>query len=1179
MKNSLIILLTILGMQDAYGQLSFSKNIIIDNSFGVVSPRAMVSTDLDDDGDLDLLIGSSGDNTISWLENLDGLGNFSKPQIITDIARDPESVYAADVDDDGDQDVIVAFGDNQVAWYENINGDESTWFIREITRAALNVTSVYASDMDGDGDVDIISASSGEVVWYENNNGQIGSQENPIGNETATSVMAEDVDGDGDMDILTSSSSNDSISWYENTDGLGNFSTINTITSNADGAVDVYAADIDNDGDLDVLSASSRDDKIAWYRNNDGQGNFSGQRLISTNADFASSVYAGDLDGDGDMDVLSTSRDDLKVAWYENLNGHGGFSSEKIIADDHDSASIVLAANFDGDNDLDVVSVAFVDDKIEWFKNTDGQGTFVSEAILTTNTLVASSVFSADLDGDGDMDLLSASSVDNEVSWFENLDGAGNYGNQKIIAKTQFLLYEVYASDIDNDGDMDVLSASFGGKKWYENLDGQGNFSEAREIEEFSGGAKSILTADVDGDGDMDVLYSNSTSFGGDIIAWHENIDGLGNFGNGNTISTVTDDVRSIAAADLDADGDMDIVSASADDRTIAWYENTDGQGTFSAQIVIANDITQANEINLVDIDGDDDIDIFSGAEANNNQILWFENTNGLGTFVQQAIITDDAPFVNSIFAGDLDGDGDMDLVSGSDTIADSKIAWYENTDGQGNFGSQQLISTNSELPRSVFVADLNGDGVFDIASASARDGEIAWYANAGLPINQITGNVSFDIDTNGCSSNGISARNVKVVTSNGIDEIATFALSDGSYEIPVGEGDFTTQIENISNDFTSTPGSQSSTFAGSGLMETINFCLAANRDFNDLSLSIIPISSDPIPGMVSTYQMVFENNGTSQQNGAVVFEFDDSKLQFLSASETVTSQTSNSINFNFTGLNPFETRSINLEFQVFTSPVVSVSDELVSIATISPTTGDDNEIDNTFILEQIVTDDYSPNNIIVLEGDEIQQDESSEFLNYVIRFQNSRMNTVSKIVIENSLDQNLDSSTLELQNTSHEARVEIINGAQVNFTFDSINLPSSTNDPGNSYGFVAYRVKPISNVDIGDLINNSAQIFFDSDPAIETDAISTEIIQTLSLPENDLSLIDVYPNPAQNLISISKANGQILTIYNLDGRELMKISIPSSQFQLDTSELISGVYFLSFKSEYATEIRKLIKR
>ena len=96
-----------------------------------------------------------------------------------------------------------------------------------------------------------------------------------------------------------------------------------TITTDADGAYSVFAVDVDGDGDMDVLSASSNDDKIAWYEN-DGSENFTAH-VITTSADGAASIYAVDVDSDDDMDVLSASFFDDKIAWYENISCDSGF--------------------------------------------------------------------------------------------------------------------------------------------------------------------------------------------------------------------------------------------------------------------------------------------------------------------------------------------------------------------------------------------------------------------------------------------------------------------------------------------------------------------------------------------------------------------------------------------------------------------------------------------------------------------------------------------------------------------------------------------------------------------------------------------------------------------------------------------------------------------------------------
>jgi uncharacterized repeat protein (TIGR01451 family) len=338
-----------------------------------------------------------------------------------------------------------------------------------ITTAANDAISVYASDLDGDGDIDVLSASlnDNKIAWYENDGmGNFGAQQIiTTATNAAWDVYASDLDGDGDIDVLSASLYDNKIAWYAN-DGMGNFGAQQTITTAASGASSVYASDLDGDGDMDVLSASAYDYKIAWYAN-DGMGNFGAQQIITAAANGAWSVYASDLDGDGDMDVLSTSTYDNKVAWYEN-DGIGNFGAQQIITTAANQAQSVYASDLDGDGDMDVLSASFDDDKIAWYAN-DGMGNFGAQQIITTDANDAYSVYASDLDGDGDMDVLSASS--NKIAWYAN-DGMGNFGAQQIITTAANGGYSVYASDLDGDGDMDVLSASYYDDKiaWYENL-------------------------------------------------------------------------------------------------------------------------------------------------------------------------------------------------------------------------------------------------------------------------------------------------------------------------------------------------------------------------------------------------------------------------------------------------------------------------------------------------------------------------------------------------------------------------------------------------------------------------------------------------------------------------------------------------------------------------------------
>ena len=132
------------------------------------------------------------------------------------------------------------------------------------------------------------------------------------------SVFAIDLDGDDDIDVLSAAPAADRVSWYENLDGQGNFGPENIITNSVDGPNAVFSADLDNDLDNDVLSANTIDGEIVWYEN-DGLGNFGPLQIITTNAPGTLSVFAADLDNDTDIDVLSASQIDNKIAWYENL--------------------------------------------------------------------------------------------------------------------------------------------------------------------------------------------------------------------------------------------------------------------------------------------------------------------------------------------------------------------------------------------------------------------------------------------------------------------------------------------------------------------------------------------------------------------------------------------------------------------------------------------------------------------------------------------------------------------------------------------------------------------------------------------------------------------------------------------------------------------------------------------
>lgn len=357
----------------------------------------------------------------------------------------------------------------------------------------------------------------------------------------------------------------------------GQFGAQQIISTEAYTAGSVYSADIDGDGYQDVLSASRGDGRLDWYKNN-GQGDFGPPLLIGV-VPYVDWIRAADLDGDGDMDILSLDKSNDKLVWFENLDGLGNFSAQKIINTEVDLPMQIMAADIDGDGDQDVLSISKYDTKVAWYENLDGLGNFGDQNIIKSDAFQA--VFASDIDGDGDIDVLAADPYFKRLYWYENLDGLGNFGPGNIIVETPDYggLNYIYAIDIDNDGDQDVLTAEFGGNRiaWYENLDGIGSFGPQMVIDDELIKPMEVFAIDLDGDGDNDVLAPSSVSPAGNIspVVWYENLDGEGDFSAAQIVVGTLVFARSVHAADLDNDGDIDVLSASQNDDTIAWYENS----------------------------------------------------------------------------------------------------------------------------------------------------------------------------------------------------------------------------------------------------------------------------------------------------------------------------------------------------------------------------------------------------------------------------------------------------------------------------------------------------------------------------------------------------------------------------------------------------------------------------
>ncbi|MCG2611992.1 T9SS type A sorting domain-containing protein [Flavobacterium sp. SM15] len=1187
MKSIITFSLVLFTALLANAQVEFEEHVVIDPALYVNTPNSVVSADLDGDGDKDVLTSSYYGNRLVWLENLNGLGDDVALHVISSTIQTAWGVYTADLDGDDDLDVVVAsLSGNGLTWYENTDGN-GTFVLKQATYA-YQPNLVMAADMDNDTDLDLVwsSKNDGTINWIRNSDG-LGTFATTFNLENnVSSVMSfypADMDGDGDNDIVScyaTDGGSHGVTWYKN-NGFGIFGSKIVISNAVDYVTSVYAGDLDGDGDMDVVSASGGDDKIAWYKNLDGIGTFGAQQVLSLTADAAAVVRIADVDGDNDKDVIFGSNDDKTIGWFKNIDGMGNFSSETFIAPNSGDIRDIYFSDMDADGDLDFLTASNIDNNIKLFKNTDGTGNFAS-SILTKHIDGGRIVVADDLDGDGDKDIIAASYWDDKISWFKNLDGQGNfYNSQTIISATINGASSVFVGDVNGDGFKDVLTTSYIDNTvvWYKNTDGLGTFAAPQIIDANLYQSSRVYLSDIDNDGDLDVFALGSTK-----IAWYKNLDGQGSFSTPQTIDNINNfTMYDMSFGDLDSDGDLDISVAGT--YGMMRYLNINGQGTFGTRLLIETSNHKAVSTKITDIDGDGDNDLvyigYIGTSATSSFVGWSENMNGLGSFGSLQIISTILSTPKSVIVADFDNDGDMDVASSAQGDG-GVIAWYENTDGQGTFANtQQIISQTSNSPFDLFAADIDNNNRVDIVSISNFDDKISWHKNLGvLSSNSISGTVRFDLLGDGCTDTDALVSGILLVATDNTTTNATFSQENGQFQIyTTEEGLVTTQLTSqLPTYYAATPVNFESNFTGLGNSDNVNFCIAPIATINDLSVSVYQVMNNPRPGFMTGYRIVYKNTGTTQLSGDVSFEFDASKLNFLNATENIASQTSNTLTFNFTDLNPFETKTIDLRFNVFVPPTTSIGDVLIAKATINPVVGDFTPQDNVIYHNQVVVGSLDPNDITCLEGDQVLIGDADKYLHYLIRFQNTGTADAVNVRVDNILDNKLDWTTMQLESLSHPGSVSIRNGSEVSFVFNNMNLPDSTNDEPNSHGFIAYKIKPKGDVEVGDIINATAAIYFDFNPPVVTNTESTEFVETLSAVDFKVDKVSVYPNPTNGVLNIvSNVSINSIEIYNHLGQLMLSDKNTS---RIDVSSLSQGVYLMTLKDvSGATHTKMITKR
>lgn len=743
------------------GQFSPVKYIVKpDLSSGASQIEA---ADLDADGDEDILVLSEAGHPAHFIENTEDTTEFVFHPITQ--CWDDFSAFA-DIDADGLLDVVLRVGPTTVTeawWYRNLGGFEfadGQYLIYDYVRFA---------DMDGDSDVDIycgINNSSGTLgIQIARNDGQaqftaVTQPIPPMGSFDWNRDLLIDVENDGDMDI---------VGYMSNTGGVVPriFLNVGQLTFQQ-GTTGVElcgetwrSLDIDADGLLDIVEFC--DDGEMRSRVNQGDGTFSLPTAVDNvthDVSWGDRIAFFDMDVDGDLDILG-QRNEFGEDFYRNYvneNLGEGVFSERVEVPRLDSVDLILSAgvflDWNGDGSLE-----FIGPELNWERvllfDVGSDGSFAFKYPVAGNT-PTDGFKVVDLNGDGLPDIVQATPEGSLVVLFN--EGAAGFSREHILA-TNTGPGEVLVVDIDGDADLDVIAPGYdapiilvnNGDLAYEEVD-DSNFPRIS-----SGPA---LVEDLDQDGYIDVFKTNSGA-----LSRYRNLNGTFFLSIGSGAVFNPEISSFLGLRDVDQDGDSDIIyrSYSLVNSPIRWLRN-DGDLSFpvSADLPIERD-ARVIEFSDVDMDGIEDLLLLDQGVGVWPPVGGVFIKYGLGDEVYSVIdtIVPSGSGTGIYLLSDVDRDGAPDLVRWTSGSPEPSV---QMNNGSGAFIDElPLTSANLNLRldygyvRYFDMADMDNDGDDDLVFTTIDSlapcqtrRSLAWSENFAADAFELSGETFLDLDGDG---------------------------------------------------------------------------------------------------------------------------------------------------------------------------------------------------------------------------------------------------------------------------------------------------------------------------------------------------------------------------------------------------------------------------------------------
>ena len=1159
------LILGVLGMfgfESVWGQ--FGKERVIEEC-EICELNDIQVADLDNDGDEDILTASW--DKISLYRN-EGRGVFSKQIVILKGSFRIDALAIADMDGDGRKDIVFAvttarwntFGSVQgIKWIKNKGNNqfEEPVTIKERLEKYGSTIKFQVVDLDNDKDLDIVT-SFGTLFKNDGNNKFYQEEIQPF----VYNMVVADLNKDGFVDLI-GVAENHLLQWWKN-DGKGDFKTVEIYTNNTYMNSPIEVGDLDNDGDNDLVYGldfgQKSDSTIILINRNQGGEKFSDPIRISVIFGWSiNNLKFADIDKDGYSDIIFTKDDYPAYLFSYKNDGNGNFKEQVILLKTFTAGDGRLAlSDIDKDQDFDIV-YGIGKDELGLLINNDKAGFSPFKNLIQPKTQDVRALKSVDLDGDGDLDILAVSyKGGHTLVWFKNLQ-KGNFSEQLPILDDVYGAIDAKVMDIDEDGDFDIALITGGNIFWLQN-NGDKGFSRFESLP-WSIVCYNICQGDLNGDGHLDIVISHSS---GEYIEYYIN-KGNGVYVFGNFIAYEVKGARDLFLVDIDSDLDLDMVLKTDGDYSIQIFINT-GNASFTRKFTRTTNTK--NPIFLADPDSDGDQDILTTSSW--GTIFWYQN-DGRGTFKIEELGLDSLEYPSMAIL-DMDKDGDLDIIGGS---YNDKIKWLENK-GNRIFEEQVISYTQKRTIIEVITpSDVDSDGDEDLLLAVFGDIEkISWLENlADHP--SISGFAFWD-ENNNHQYDSTEQKILNLPVTLEPTASASFTDAQGQYRFYAPEGKYRISVAPDSCWELSTDSLSYQVLLEKDKPQVRHFGFKPTSSAPKLK---VRLNSAPTRcGFEVPFWLSLHNEAclfTQGRYGLVL-----SKLANFVQAEPAPSQIQGDTLFwEVDQLFGSQSKSVKLLFRIAGTDFLGDTILMRGLAYVKNKTGQ-LLLANTYDYRSEIRCAYDPNDKLVQPTRIPNYNQNltlfKERMEYTIRFQNTGTDTAFTVVIRDTLDGNLDLKTFKPIMASHPVETHLGKDGAIEFLFRNILLPpTKTNEP-LSHGFVRYQVSAKSGLTEQTEIANTAHIYFDYNPPITTN--TTENVMVSALPKKGGGQgatgleAKVYPNPFFDYLQVeivkNSTNAAPYTFYlqNSQAQVLLTQQLNGVIERIETGRLPSGLYFYLIK-------------